>query len=113
DVLRDLVDAADKILGGEVSERVLSLQRVVEVRYVGLMMLVVMQMHRLLVDVRLERGVVVGQRGKFKRHDTVSLRLGIGRLGAATPSALRVGAVVLKIVRVTGAMSRRSPGTPL
>src|SRR5262245_5858533 len=41
----------------------------------------------------------------------VSLRLGKGRSRAETPSALRFGAVVLKIVRVTGAMSRRSPGT--
>ena len=44
------------------------LERRVEIVDVGLMMLAVMDLHRLRVDVRLERVVGVGQRGKRERH---------------------------------------------
>jgi hypothetical protein len=54
-----------------------ALQRVVGVGHIRLVVLVVMQAHRLLVDVRLERGVVVGERRKFKGH--LRLRF-IGRM---------------------------------
>ena len=62
------VDAADQILGALLLQLGMLLQRGVQVVHVRRMMLVVVNLHRLLVDVRLERGVVVGQRRNCMRH---------------------------------------------
>ena len=56
----DVVDAAALVLGAG--------QRRVQLVHVGLVVLVVVEPHRLLVDVRFEGGIVVGQRGNLKRH---------------------------------------------
>jgi hypothetical protein len=44
-------------------------ERGIEIRHVGLMMLAVMNLHRLGIDVRLEGARGVGQRWKRVRHD--------------------------------------------
>ena len=68
DILRNVSQAADEIvdrLGGQV--RMVG-QRGVDVGDVGLVVLVVMELHGLGVDKRLERGVVIRKRGQFVGH---------------------------------------------
>jgi hypothetical protein len=60
EVLQDLLDRLAVELG--------ALQRCVGLVHVGLVVLVVVHAHRRLVDVRLERGVVVGERRDFVGH---------------------------------------------
>ena len=62
------------------------LQRVVQIRDVSLMMLPVMNLHRLRVDVRFKRGEVVRELGQFMRHADLLVKpasyyRGIGYLG--------------------------------
>src|SRR5262245_25610446 len=71
DALGHLVQAPDEILNRHALERALTLQRGVQVGNVGLVVLVMVQMHGLLVNVRLKRGVVVRQRWKLERHWTL------------------------------------------
>ena len=49
-------------------------ERGVQVRHVGLVVLAVMDLHRLRVDVRFERCEVVGQRGQCMSHGTSLLK---------------------------------------
>jgi len=65
DVLGDAVDVAEEILGCVFPEFRMLFDGSVEVSYVGLVMLIVVEMHGLLVDVRLERGVIIGKRWNF------------------------------------------------
>ena len=66
-VLGDLLEVADDVLDRRVGP-LRALERAVDPVDVGLVVLVVMDPHRLLVDVRLERRVVVGQRRNGVRH---------------------------------------------
>ena len=51
------------------------LDRAIQVRDIRLVMLVVMQLHRRFVDIRLKRSVVVGQRWKFVGHRSLSFAI--------------------------------------
>ena len=68
------VDAAEQILDALRLQLGMLLERGVEVVHVGLVMLAVMDLHRLLVDVRLERVEVVGKRRKLREPSNVLLR---------------------------------------
>jgi hypothetical protein len=59
------------------------LDQVVQVRDVSLMMLAVMELESPGRNVRLERGLVVGQRWEFKSHDDPSIRNGLKSDGEA------------------------------
>src|SRR2546429_1104811 len=71
-VLGDLVDAAQHIINGERCELVIA-QCIVQIGYIRGMMLVVMELHRLRINVRLKRIVVVRQWWKFECHKTFLL----------------------------------------
>src|SRR5688500_1978693 len=73
-----LVGGAQHVLHGRVGP-LGSLERLVGVVYVGLVVLVVMELHRLDVEGRLERVVVVRQRGDGERHCLLSSRYECGR----------------------------------
>jgi hypothetical protein len=60
-ILDDLVQAL-------ALQRRVGLDRLVEIVDIGLVMLVVVELHGLRVDVRLQRIVGVGQRGDFEGH---------------------------------------------
>ena len=60
-VVRDLAEVAQHVLDRRIRQRS-ALQRGVDLVHVSLMVLVVMEFHRRLVDVRLERVVGVGER---------------------------------------------------
>src|SRR5438874_4185347 len=62
DVFRDTIDAAEQLFETLLVQRGVLVQGRVQVAHVGLMVLAVVDLHGLGVDVRLERGVVVGQR---------------------------------------------------
>jgi len=62
DVFRNTVDAAKQLLEPLFIQRGMFVQRRVQVADIGLMVLAVVDLHRLRVDLRFERGVVVGQR---------------------------------------------------
>jgi hypothetical protein len=62
DRLRDLVEAMQQVLDRELGERRIRLECLVQVVDVGFVMPVVMEFHRLRVDVRLERVVAESQR---------------------------------------------------
>ena len=49
-------------------------ERGVQIRHVGLVVLAVVNLHGLRVDVRFERRVVVGQRGQGMSHGTSLLK---------------------------------------
>ena len=66
--LGDLAQVADERVQRQRLQRRLSFQRVVEVGDVGLVVLPVVDPHRLLVDVRLQRRVVEGKRRKGECH---------------------------------------------
>ena len=55
-------------------------ERGVQIRHVGLVVLAVVNLHGLRVDVRFERRVVVGQRGQGMSHET-SLLSGMDECG--------------------------------
>src|SRR4051812_19885587 len=67
-VFGNAVDAAAQILNALRLQLGVLLERGVQVRHVSLMVLPVMNLHRLRVDVRLERSEVVRELGKFMRH---------------------------------------------
>ena len=67
-VLRHGVDALQQILDALLLQLRVLFERRVQIRHVRRMMLVVMNPHRLLVDVRFERVVVVGKRWNCVRH---------------------------------------------
>ena len=71
-VLGDRVEVGDDLLDRRVGE-VGALERRVDLVDVGLVMLVVMERHRLLVDVRLQRVVGVRKGGNLVCHRAVSL----------------------------------------
>src|SRR5437588_5755970 len=66
-VLRDLLEVVKHVFDRLVGPFG-ALERAVDIVYVRLVVLAVMKLHRLLVDVRLERVVVVGERWKFVGH---------------------------------------------
>src|SRR5580704_8715842 len=68
DVLWHLVDPPEQIFDGLGRKRRMILERLVGVGDVGRVVLVVMDLHRLGVDVRLERIETVGKRRKLKCH---------------------------------------------
>jgi hypothetical protein len=68
DVFGDGGEVLDEVFGGLGAEVGVLLDGAVEVGDVGLVVLVVVELHGRLVDVGLEGGVVVGQRGKFVGH---------------------------------------------
>src|SRR5262245_32845075 len=67
-VFRDRIDAAAQLVDALRVELRMFFERGVQVGDVCLVMLPVMNLHRLRVDVRLERGEVVRKLGKFVRH---------------------------------------------
>jgi len=97
DVLRDACDAAEQRLEALLVQRGMLVERRVQVVHIGLMMLAVVDLHGLGVDVRLERGVVVGQR---RQRMLVGFLYGCGCWGHR-PSPLVCGSV---------SMSTRDPG---
>ncbi len=68
DILRDGGEVLDEFFGGLLAELGVLLDGAVEVGDVGLVVLVVVELHGRLVDGGLEGGVVVGERGKFEGH---------------------------------------------
>ena len=66
-VLRELLEVREHLLDGRVG-RVGALERLVRVVDVGLVVLVVVDLHRLRVDVRLERVERVREVGNAVRH---------------------------------------------
>ena len=80
-VVGDAVEAGQDLLDRPVGP-VGPLERGVDLVHVGLVVLVVVDPHRLLVDVRLERAVVVGERWDGVRH----VRSLLGRLDATETS---------------------------
>jgi hypothetical protein len=76
-VLGDLVEVAEHLLDGLVRP-VGAVERLVRVVHVGLVVFVVVDLHRLLVDVRLERVVVVRQGRNLVGHGTLLRRRGVG-----------------------------------
>ena len=65
DVFGDGVEVLDEVFGGFLAEVGVLFDGAVEVGDVGLVVLVVVELHGRFVDVGLEGGVIVGQRGKF------------------------------------------------
>ena len=63
DILRDAADLAEQIVNAFPRQLWVLVERGVEILHVGCVVLVVMDAHRLFIDVRLERVVVVRQRG--------------------------------------------------
>ena len=68
DVFGHAVHVANQIVEALVVQLGMLVERVVQIRHVGLMMLAVMNLHRLGVDVRFERGKIVRQRGQRMGH---------------------------------------------
>ena len=68
DVLGHGAEVRDEVLDGLAPELGMLLDRGVEVVDVRLVVLAVMNLHRLRVDVRFERGEVIGQRGQLMSH---------------------------------------------
>ena len=68
DVFGDGGEVLDEVFGGLLAELGVLFDGAVEVGDVGLVVLVVVELHGRLVDVGLEGGVVVGERGKFECH---------------------------------------------
>src|SRR6202022_1459103 len=68
DVLGHLVDAPEKVFDRLARPLGVLLERCVRVRHVGRVMLVVMDLHRFRVDVRLESVEPVRKRRKYKWH---------------------------------------------
>ena len=68
DVFRHAVDAAAQLLDALRAQLGVLLERGVQVGDICLVMLPVMNLHRLRVDVRLERAEVIRELGKFVRH---------------------------------------------
>ena len=64
-------ERADQLLGALALQLRVLLERGVQVVHVGLMMLAVVDLHRLRVDVRLERGEVIGQGWQLMGHCTL------------------------------------------
>ena len=64
DVVRDAVDVLDQVVQALLMQLGVLVERGIEVGDVRLMMLAVMDLHRLAVDMRFERGGVVRQRRK-------------------------------------------------
>src|SRR6266699_1786670 len=71
-VLGDFVDAAQHIINREGRELMVA-KCIVQIGHVCSMMLVVMELHRLRINVRLKRIVVVRQWWKFECHKTFLL----------------------------------------
>jgi hypothetical protein len=70
DCFRDAADALAEILDALALQVGMALKRVIQIGDVSLMMLPVMNLHRLGVDVWFERRVVIRERGKFVRHSS-------------------------------------------
>ena len=68
DVLGDGIEVGDQLLDRLALQLGILLERGIEIVHIRLMMLAVMDLHRLLVDERLERVVGVGKRRKFVGH---------------------------------------------
>ena len=69
DVLGDRVDGAEQVLEGLLVELGVLVERRVQVVDVRLVVLAVVDLHRLRVDIRLERGEIVGQGRQGVCHD--------------------------------------------
>ena len=67
-IFRNCVEILDQLLGRLLAQFGMLLDRAVQVRDVGLVVLVVVQLHGRLVDGGLEGGVVVRERRKFVSH---------------------------------------------
>ncbi len=72
DGLGHVLQTFQQIFGTHLLQLGSFLQRSVEVGYVGLMMLIVMQVHGLRIDVGFESRVIVGQRRNFMCHSVSS-----------------------------------------
>ena len=80
-VFGDGAEVLDQVLGRLRAEFGVLLDRAVQVGDVGLVVLVVVQLHGRFVDVGLEGGVVVGKRGKFECHAFSPVVMGCARGG--------------------------------
>src|SRR4029453_6948976 len=73
DVLGDRVDTATELVDALRVQLGMLVERGVEISDVRLMVLPVMNLHRLRIDVGLERGEVVRELGQFMRHASSSI----------------------------------------
>jgi hypothetical protein len=73
DLLRHLLEAPQQILGRELGQLRIRRDRLVQVVDVRLMVLVVMELHRLRIDIRLQGIVGESQRRQRVRHGGASL----------------------------------------
>src|SRR2546427_13310784 len=78
DVLRDRIHVADQLLDAFRFQIRLAGDRFVQIRDVSLMMLAVMNLHRLRVDVRFERIVWIRERRERMSHRSVLLSASVG-----------------------------------
>ncbi len=70
DVFGDAGEVFDELFGRLFADLGVLLDRAVEIGDVGLVVLVVVKLHRRFVDEGLKRRVIVGQRGKFVGHSS-------------------------------------------
>ncbi len=71
-VLGHAGQVGNQLFGSLLAQLGVLLHRAVQVRHVGLVMLVVVQLHRCFVDGGFESGVVVGKGREFKSHGSCS-----------------------------------------
>src|SRR5262249_35818520 len=86
DVVRDAVQVAEERLDAPVAELGVLLDRTVQVVDVRRVVPVVVDLHRLGVDVRFDRVEGVGQRGQYKGHSETPLN-GENRTPTAGPGS--------------------------
>jgi hypothetical protein len=72
DLFRNVVDPPAEILDAHRLQCRMLLERGIQIGNVRLMMLAVMDLHRLRIDVRFESSEVVWKLGKFVRHESSS-----------------------------------------
>jgi hypothetical protein len=81
DGFRHIVEMANQLFDTLSGKIRIAHDRLVQVRHIGLVMPVVMNLHRLRVDVRLQRVERVRERGQFKRPGGRSGWLRLHRIG--------------------------------
>src|SRR5919108_5680472 len=87
-------------------------ERVLQIRNVGLMMLVMMDLHRLPVDVRLERPEIVRQGWQLETRELGHLRHRSGPVEGACQTPHCAGQFPAYYARRIGALQRPPPPPP-
>ena len=93
DVFGDAGEVLDQLFGGLLAEFGVFVDRAVQIGDVGLVVLVVVELHGRFIDEGFESGVVVGEWRKFEGHGVSPLRMvlltsgrAIGRMTGSMPS---------------------------